>query len=527
MTKPSRTVATAAVAIAAAFVGAGALGAGTASAATGRAEPTGTVRAAATGTAIAGSYLVTFKDSTQGSTATAAKATTLAGQHRAKLQHTYTSILKGFAATMSETDARALAADPSVAYVEQDAKVTADATQSGATWGLDRLDQRALPLNGTYTYATTASNVTAYVIDTGIRLTHSEFGGRARSGWDFVSNDADASDCNGHGTHVAGTIGGAKYGVAKGVKLVAVRVLDCAGSGSTSGVVAGIDWVAKNAVKPAVANMSLGGGASQAMDDAVRRAIAAGVTFAVAAGNENADACKSSPARTAEAITVGASTSADAKASFSNWGTCVDLFAPGNAITSSYYTSDTATASMSGTSMASPHVAGAAALYLAAHSTATPAQVRDALVTGATPAIVSGAGPGSPTRLLSTGTTTSLLGGLIRTIQSTLAVAIPDTGAYVSSPLTISSVTGKAPASLAVNVDITHSFRGDLVIDLIAPDGSVYPLKNYDPADGYAYAPTTYTVNASSENASGTWNLRVRDVYANNAGRINRWSLTF
>jgi subtilisin family serine protease len=274
--------------------------------------------------------------------------------------------------------------------------------------------------------------------------------------------------------------------------------------------------------------MSLGGGASQAMDDAVRRAIAAGVTFAVAAGNENADACKTSPARTAEAITVGASTSTDAKASFSNWGTCLDLFAPGNAISSSYYTSDTATASMSGTSMASPHVAGAAALYLATHTTSTPAQVRDALVSGATPAIVSGAGPGTPTRLLNAGgSSLSLLGGLIRTLQSTLAVTIPDTGAYVSSPLTISTVTGTAPTNLAVKVDITHAFRGDLVIDLVAPDGSVYPLKDYDPADGYAYTPTTYTVNASSETAAGTWNLRVRDVYAGNAGRINQWSLTF
>ena len=235
-----------------------------------------------------------------------------------------------------------------------------------ATWGLDRIDQRSLPLNNTYTYNATGAGVKAYIIDTGIRTTHTQFGGRAIDGFDAIDSALPAADCNGHGTHVAGTVGGTTYGVAKGVTLVAVRVLDCNGSGSTSGVIAGINWVTGNhaAGAPAVANMSLGGGASSALDKAVRNSIADGVTYALAAGNDNTNACNQSPARTAEALTVGSTTSSDARSSFSNFGTCVDLFAPGSSITSAWNTNDTATNTISGTSMATPHVAGAAALYL-------------------------------------------------------------------------------------------------------------------------------------------------------------------
>ncbi|MGW2018802.1 S8 family peptidase [Streptomyces sp. NPDC001927] len=354
----------------------------------------GDLRLAPTSLAIENSWIVVLKD---GST----RATDLGVTPK----HQYSKVLKGFSTTMSKDRASALAKDPRVAYVEQNATVHMTETQPGATWGLDRVDQRDLPLSTTYTYTTQASNVTAYIIDTGIRTSHSEFGGRATVGTDTVGGGQNGQDCQGHGTHVAGTVGGAKYGVAKGAKLVAVRVLDCNGSGSTAGVIAGVDWVTANAVKPAVANMSLGGGANTSLDDAVKRSIASGVTYAVAAGNGNflglpARACNYSPARVPEAITVGATDSADKRASFSNYGTCVDLFAPGVSITSAWKDNDTATNTISGTSMASPHTAGVAALYLSTNPTATPAQVSTALVNNATPGKVGNPLSGSPNKLL-------------------------------------------------------------------------------------------------------------------------------
>jgi subtilisin family serine protease len=245
--------------------------------------------------------------------------------------------------------------------------------------------------------------VTVYILDTGIRISHQDFGGRARYGWDFIGNDREAGDCNGHGTHVAGTIGGTRYGVAKRVRLVSVRVLDCSGRGSYSAIIAGIDWVTAHAVRPAVVNMSLEGPAASVLDDAVRRAVAAGITFVVAAGNHKRNACTESPARTAEALTVGATDRADARASFSNYGRCLDLFAPGVAIASDWHTGNQAHALMSGTSMAAPHVAGAAALLLSAHPRWRPAQVRAALVAAATRGRVARAGAGSPNLLLFTG----------------------------------------------------------------------------------------------------------------------------
>ncbi len=301
---------------------------------------------------------------------------------------------------MSEEQASAMAADDSVAYVEKDQEVHINNSQSAVTWGLDRLDQASLPLDSTYNYPAPQAQVNAYIIDTGINLTHVEFEGRASSGADLVDNDTDATDCNGHGTHVAGTIGSKTYGVAKSAKLIAVRVLDCNGSGSISGVVAGIEWVTQHHVGPSVANMSLGGGVSQALDDAMNASIASGVTYVVAAGNDNADACSGSPSRVANAITVGASTSADARASFSNFGSCVDIFAPGLDITSTWLGSNTATNTISGTSMASPHVAGVAALYLSLHPSASPAEVSAALVGGARPGKISNPGSGSPNLLL-------------------------------------------------------------------------------------------------------------------------------
>jgi subtilisin family serine protease len=255
-------------------------------------------------------------------------------------------------------------------------------------------------LDNSYTYPNTAPNVHAYIIDTGILITHTDFGGRASVGTDTVGDGYNGIDCNGHGTHVAGTVGGATYGVAKGVTLLAVRVLNCAGSGTYSGVIAGIDWVTANAIKPAVANMSLGGGFSQAMNDAVTRSMNSGVTYAIAAGNSSADACGYSPASTPGALTVGATDSSDNEAYFSNYGTCLALYAPGVDITSDWNSSTTATNTISGTSMASPHVAGAAALYLSVNPAASAADVLSALVANATPGVVVGASPGSPNLLL-------------------------------------------------------------------------------------------------------------------------------
>ncbi|MEV5320048.1 S8 family peptidase [Streptomyces sp. NPDC052687] len=360
----------------------------------------GPVLAADSPTAIKDSYIVTLKKGA-GFKATSSQGKNLIKEYGGSVKRTFGSALNGYTATLSAAEAKRLAADPAVAAVEQNQRVSIDATQTNAPWGLDRIDQASLPLSGTYTYPDTAgSGVTAYVIDTGVRITHSQLSGRAVNGYDAVDGDTTAQDGNGHGTHVATTIAGSTYGVAKKARIVAVRVLNNSGSGTTAGVIAGIDWVTRNHSGPSVANMSLGGGVSSTLDTAVRNSIASGVTYAVAAGNSNTNASSSSPARVAEAITVGATTSTDARASYSNYGSVLDIFAPGSSITAGWHTSDTATNTISGTSMATPHVAGAAAVYLASHTSATPAQVASALTAGATTGKVTSPGTGSPNRLL-------------------------------------------------------------------------------------------------------------------------------
>ena len=352
------------------------------------------------GSVIPNRYIVTVVASKQPAVfARSAGATPLA---------VFTHALNGFTADLTASQVAALAQDPSVTRIEPDRVVGIDATQNPATWGLDRIDQRTLPLNSTYTYTVTGTGVKAYIIDTGILGTHSDFGGRVLSGYTAISDGNGTTDCNGHGTHVAGTVGGTTYGVAKGVSLVPVRVLSCAGSGTNTGVIAGIDWVTADhaAGTPAVANMSLGGSSSASLNAAVARSVADGITYTVAAGNSNTDACTSSPASEPTAITVGATGSTDARASYSNFGTCLDIFAPGSSITSDWYTSTTATATISGTSMAAPHVAGVAALLLSADATATPATIASRLLATATPSVVTDPQAGSPNLLLASGTFT-------------------------------------------------------------------------------------------------------------------------
>ncbi|BCL14922.1 hypothetical protein GCM10017556_26610 [Micromonospora sagamiensis] len=589
------------------------------------AEPVGSILRAGGATAVADSYIVVFKDTTVARTKVSDNAKRLVDKHGGQVARTYSAALRGFEVRVDAKTAARIAADPAVAYVEQNHTVSIAATQSPTpSWGLDRSDQRALPLDNSYTYPGTASNVTAYIVDTGIRTTHSDFGGRAV--WGTNTADTNNTDCNGHGTHVAGTVGGTAYGIAKGVKLVAVKVLNCQGSGTNAGVIGGVDWVTANAQKPAVANMSLGGGANATLDTAVRNSIASGVTYGLAAGNSNNDACTGSPGRTPEGITVGATTNTDARSSFSSFGSCLDIFAPGSSIVSAWNTSDTATNNISGTSMATPHVVGAAALVAGANPTWTPQQVRDKLVNDATSGVVTNPGAGSPNKLLyvansdtpptndfsvsvsptsgstapggavtatvNTATTngsaqsvslsaSGLPSGAtasfnpatvtsgassaltIRTSESTPAgtysvtvtgtaasgsrtatysltvtgngggscsgtndtdVAIPDPGTATSS-ITISGCGRAASAASTVSVNIVHTYRGDLVIDLIAPDGTAYRLKNYSLFDGADNVIATYTANLAGEAADGTWRLQVRDVFSGDTGNINTWSL--
>lgn len=349
--------------------------------------------AAVTGKVIPDQYIIVLRDVSGDFHTAVARYAHKAG---AKVKFEYGSVLQGFAGEMTAEAAAALAADPGVAYVEPDQEVHITTTQSGATWGIDRIDQRSLPLSGTYSYNSQGTGVRAYIIDTGIETSHPQFGSRASAVYDAFGGNGQ--DCNGHGTHVAGTVGAATYGVAKNVYLRAVRVLDCNGSGSNSGVIAGMDWVRTNAIKPAVANMSLGGSYSSTMNTAATNLANSGVLLAVAAGNSSADACNYSPSSASGTITVAASTSSDARASYSNYGGCVDIYAPGSSITSTWINSGTNT--ISGTSMATPHVTGVAALYKATYGDAASSTVISWLTSNATSGVIGGNISGTPNRLL-------------------------------------------------------------------------------------------------------------------------------
>ncbi|WP_405096016.1 proprotein convertase P-domain-containing protein [Micromonospora sp. NBC_01412] len=584
----------------------------------------GEILHAGAATAVAESYIVVFKDTAVTRSLVSDSAKDLAARHGGTVARTYQNTVRGFEARLSAQQARRLAADPAVKYVEQNRTVSIAGTQTPTpSWGIDRIDQRNLPLNSTYTYPNNGAGVRAYIIDTGIRFTHSDLGGRAITGFDAIDGGS-ADDGNGHGTHVAGTVGGTAHGVAKGVTLVGVRVLDNAGSGTYAQVISGIDWVTgdHDPGELAVANMSLGGPTDQGLNDAVAASIADGVSYGVAAGNETTDACTKSPASTPTAITVGATTSTDAKASYSNYGTCLDIFAPGTSITSAWNTSDTATNTISGTSMAAPHVTGAAALVLAANPSYTPQQVRDKLYNDATSDVVTGGGTGSPNKLLYTGNiipptqdfgiavapasgTVNPGGSLTATVSTTTTIGSPQTvaltasglpagvtanfspssvtsggsatltlstagtaapGTYsvtivgtgpvttqstsyaltvngppgcsqtngtdvsisdnstVESSVTISGCAGTASAASTVAVDIVHTYIGDLVVSLVAPDGSVYALHNRT-GGSTDNINQTYPVDLSSETSNGTWRLRVQDAASGDVGYINSWTL--
>lgn len=349
------------------------------------------------GKPIAGQYIVTLRPTVNDVDAQARRLTQGAG---GSVNHVYQHALKGFSARLPAAAIEALRNNPAVLRIDQDATIHLNATQNSAPWGLDRIDQVDRPLSSTYEYAATGAGVRVYVIDTGIRASHVDFAGRVLPGYTAINDGRGTADCNGHGTHVAGTAGGTTWGVAKAAQLVPVRVLDCNGAGSYSGVIAGIDWMAAQAHRPAVANLSLGGPASATLDSAVNGAIAKGISMVVAAGNDNANACNYSPARTPDAITVGATTSSDARASYSNFGTCLDLFAPGSSVRSAWSTGDTATNILNGTSMAAPHAAGVVALMLEARPDATPLAIAEHLKATASVNKLSSTGAGSPNLLL-------------------------------------------------------------------------------------------------------------------------------
>jgi subtilisin family serine protease len=474
-----------------------------------------------------GSFIVSLAPGVASASAT---ASTLAERYGGDVEFVFTAAMRGFHATgLSDAQARGLAADPAVRKVFQDGTATAADTQNNATWGLDRTDQRDLPLDTKYTYTGSASNVTVYVTDTGIRTSLSEFEGRASVGADFVGDGQNGIDCSGHGTHVSGTIAGKTWGVAKGAKLVSVRMLgeSCGNSAPDSAGVRAIEWVTRNAVKPAVVNASWTFDSADIGDEAIAGMLSSGVQLVAASGNSATNACGTGPANVPEIVTVNATSRTDARASFSNFGACTDIFAPGDGITSSSL-SEGGSAVMSGTSMASPHVAGVAALYLSANPSASPQALRDALVAGATDGKVTNAGSGSPNKLLYSGFLSGgpepqpCAGG-----ANGADVAIPDNGTAVTSPVSLSDCAGGGTATTKVKVDIVHTYTADLDVALVGPSGREYVLRRAGGIGTSSGVHETYTVDTSAETRNGTWRLAVTDVYTYDTGTVDAWTLTF
>ena len=479
-----------------------------------------TATASRGGDPILDSYIVVFKESVSDVDAASSDLATKSG---GRVKHTYRFALKGMAIQLPAAAAAALASDPRVERVEQDQTMSISTEQAGATWGIDRIDQRALPLSGTYVYNADGTGVTVYIIDTGINFTHSEYAGRASTGVDEITAGGTATDCNGHGSHVSGTVGGTTYGVAKKVKLVAVRVLDCNGSGSNSGVIAGIDWVTGNRVLPAAANMSLGGGFSATLNAAVDRSTAAGVTYAIAAGNSTADACNSSPASAASSITVGATDINDAFATFSNFGTCVHINGPGVNITSAWIGSTTATNTISGTSMATPHVAGTAALYLQVNPSATPSQVRSALTSNATANAISGVPSGTPNLLLYSGFIAAGPQPPVASFTSScslLACNFDASGSTAQATATYSWAFGDATSGSGKTTSHTYAVSGSYAVTLTVTDANGTSTKTQTvtvsnaapaPVASFAYTCSGLTCSFDASTSTGAtsyaWNF--------------------
>ena len=447
-------------------------------------------------------YIVVFRNSVPD---VASEVAQIALDHNIQATYTYQHAIKGFAATMPHAVVEALRGNPNVAYIEQDQIAHAVDTQLNPTWGLDRIDQRNLPLSNSYTFDQTGAGLDAYILDTGIRFTHTEFGGRAVTGFDAITLGGNAADGNGHGTHVSGTVGGATYGVAKAIRLIAVRVLNNAGSGTFAQVISGVDWVTgDHTTTPAVANMSLTGSVSTALDDAVRASIADGVVYCVAAGNNGSDASLFSPAGVAEAITVGATSISDGWASFSNFGPVVDILAPGVSVTSAWFTSDVATNTISGTSMATPHTAGVAALFLSANPGASPAAVSSALVSNATPGVISGVPAGTANRLLF-----SLFGPPPPTIPAPPVLSSPADGARnVSRSPTLTWNASSGATSYRVQVATDPSFTA-LVFDQAGVTGTSVSLSGLGSRTLY-YWHVNATGTGGTSAYSTTFSFRTR-----------------
>ncbi|MFI6316202.1 S8 family serine peptidase [Nonomuraea sp. NPDC050556] len=478
---------------------------------------------------IPGSYIVVLKDANP--TAIRTSSANLASRYGGDLRATFVATIHGFAVrAMSEQQARRLAADPAVRTVYEDGTASTAGDQPNPTWGLDRVDQRDTPLDKNYAWNGDGANTTVYIIDSGIKKDFAEFEGRAGVGADFIDDGQNGNDCFGHGNHVAGTIGSRTYGVAKKVKLVALRALgtNCGNTGPDSASVQAMEWVAANGAPNSVVNMSLRMDNAGVGDEALKAATAKGHLFVVAAGNENQDACNVSPARVPEAVTVGGtaltSQGGDARYSGSNHGTCVDISAPAQNVVS-LSLSEGGTATMTGTSMATPHVAGAAAMYRTWKPGDSPQQVRDALVANATDGKIPDLPSGTPNKLLYT----KFIGGGGGTCaagSNATDVAIPDAGAAAESPATVTGCTGNASATTAVKVDINHTFTADLAIELVGPSGAVFGLKKSGGMGEATGVHTVFMVNASGETKNGTWKLRVTDVYTYDTGVIDAWTVT-